>query len=115
MLLISNYACLEARFSTLLTTFLSDYLDWSTSIGLHLTSLFWGTFAAGRLLGILVTKCAEIGAITPQVGLNIFVVKNTVPEIDIMHAFRGAIPFVLVELLIIGLLVAFNDIALILI
>ena len=67
------------------------------------------------LFGILVTKCAEIGAITPPVGLNIFVVKNTAPEIDIMQAFRGAIPFVLVELDIIGLLVAFNDIAMALI
>ncbi|SMF36851.1 TRAP transporter, DctM subunit [Tistlia consotensis] len=66
------------------------------------------------LFGILVTKCAEIGAITPPVGLNIFVVKNTVPEIDLLQAFRGSIPFVLVELLIIGLLIAFNDIALVL-
>ena len=48
-------------------------------------------------------------------GLNIFVVKNKVPEIDSLQAFRGAIPFVLIEVVIIGLLVAFNDIALILI
>nr|WP_269751226.1 TRAP transporter large permease subunit [Acuticoccus mangrovi] len=63
------------------------------------------------LFGVFVTKGAEIGAITPPVGLNTFLVKNTVPEIDIMRAFRGAIPFVVVELIIIALLVSFNDIA----
>ncbi|KAL4221951.1 hypothetical protein ACF0H5_018002 [Mactra antiquata] len=55
-LLISDYACIEARFSSLLTTFLNDYLGWLTSTGLHVTSLFWGMFAAGRLLGIVVTR-----------------------------------------------------------
>lgn len=56
MLLISVYACVEGRFSSLLTTFLADYLHWSTTEGLHVTSVFWGTFAAGRFLGILVTR-----------------------------------------------------------
>ena len=56
MLLISNYACAEGRFSSLLSTFVSDYLDWTTADGLHITSLFWGTFAAGRFLGVLVTR-----------------------------------------------------------
>ncbi|OWU83055.1 TRAP dicarboxylate transporter subunit DctM [Oceanicola sp. 22II-s10i] len=98
--------------------FLGFFVDAITMMLLTLPIIFPVVLDAGIdpiLFGILVTKCAEIGAITPPVGLNIFVVKNTVPEIDIMQAFRGAIPFVLVELVIIALLVAFNDIALVLI
>ena len=98
--------------------FLGFFVDAITMMLLTLPIIFPVVLDAGInpiLFGILVTKCAEIGAITPPVGLNIFVVKNTVPEIDIMRAFVGAIPFVLVELVIIGLLVAFNDIALVLI
>lgn len=97
--------------------FLGFFVDGITMMLLTLPIIFPVVVDAGInpiLFGILVTKCAEIGAITPPVGLNIFVVKNTVPEINIMQAFRGAIPFVLVELVIIALLVAFNDIALIL-
>ncbi|MEX2519603.1 MAG: TRAP transporter large permease [Paracoccaceae bacterium] len=97
--------------------FLGFFVDGITMMLLTLPIIFPVVVDAGIhpiLFGILVTKCAEIGAITPPVGLNIFVVKNTVPEINIMQAFRGAIPFVLVELVIIGLLVGFNDIALVL-
>jgi len=59
------------------------------------------------LFGILVTKTTEIGVITPPVGLNVFVVKSAVPEIDIGDAFRGCLPFVLMEFLLMGLLILF--------
>ncbi len=58
------------------------------------------------LFGILVTKMTEIGAITPPVGLNVFVVQGAVPELSIGDAFRGAMPFVLIEGLIVLLLIA---------
>jgi len=64
------------------------------------------------LFGILVTKTTEIGAITPPVGLNVFVVKGTVPELDIGACFRGCLPFVAMELLLLGLLVAFPTLTL---
>ncbi|TNE34958.1 MAG: TRAP transporter large permease [Alphaproteobacteria bacterium] len=98
--------------------FLGLFVDGITMILLTMPIIFPVVTDAGIspiLFGILVTKCAEIGAITPPVGLNIFVVKNTVPEINVLQAFRGALPFVLMELFIIGLLIAFNDIALVLI
>lgn len=62
--------------------------------------------------GIIVVKVVELGCITPPVGLNVFVVKAAVPEMPLGQVFLGAIPFVLMELLIIGLLVAFPKIAL---
>ncbi|MEZ5653928.1 MAG: TRAP transporter large permease [Burkholderiaceae bacterium] len=57
------------------------------------------------LFGILVTKMTEIGAITPPVGLNVFVVQGAVPELNITDAFRGAAPFVVIEGVVVLLLI----------
>ncbi len=64
------------------------------------------------LFGLLVTKAVEIGAITPPVGLNAFVVKSMAPNIELKDVFYGCIPFVLMEFMIVGLLIAFPEIAL---
>lgn len=64
------------------------------------------------LFGLLVTKSVEIGAITPPVGLNAFVVKSMAPNVDLKDIFYGCIPFVVMELFIVGLLIAFPQIAL---
>jgi tripartite ATP-independent transporter DctM subunit len=66
----------------------------------------------GVLFGLLVTKAVEIGAITPPVGLNAFVVKSMAPNIEMKDIFYGCVPFVLMELVIVGLLVAFPVITL---
>lgn len=62
--------------------------------------------------GIVVVKAVELGCITPPVGLNVYVVKSTAPDADLGQIFRGIVPFVIMELLIIGLLVAFPALAL---
>lgn len=65
------------------------------------------------LFGLLVTKAVEIGAITPPVGLNVFVVKGMAPpEVELKEVFYGCVPFVLMEFLIIALLISFPEIAL---
>lgn len=64
------------------------------------------------LFGVLVVKMTEIGNITPPVGLNVFVVSTTCPEIPVREAFRGILPFFLVELVVVGLLIAFPAITL---
>ena len=53
------------------------------------------------------TKAIEIGAITPPVGLNAFVVKSSVPEVPLSDIFRGCVPFVVMEILVIALMIAF--------
>lgn len=60
--------------------------------------------------GILVVKLAEIGLITPPLGLNVYVAAS-VSKTDIGVAFAGASRFVLVELCMVGLLIAFPVIA----
>ncbi|HSV17728.1 MAG TPA: TRAP transporter large permease [Casimicrobiaceae bacterium] len=60
--------------------------------------------------GIIVTKTVEIGLLTPPVGLNAFVVKSVAPEIPLGEIFRGCFPFVLAEIAIVALLVAFPEV-----
>lgn len=69
----------------------------------------------GILFGLLVTKMVEIGAITPPVGLNAFVVKSMAPDVPLGEIFKGCLPFVLMELLIVALMIAFPQISLFLI
>lgn len=64
------------------------------------------------LFGLLVTKSVEIGAITPPVGLNAFVVKSMAPDVELKDIFYGCVPFVTMEIFIVGLLIAFPEIAL---
>ena len=62
------------------------------------------------LFGIFVTKLVEIGAVTPPVGINVFVVQGSVPGLKLGEIFRGVIPFILMELGLIGLMIAFPQI-----
>ncbi|MBI2321087.1 MAG: TRAP transporter large permease [Chloroflexi bacterium] len=47
--------------------------------------------------GILVVKMIEIGLITPPVGLNVYVMKGTVPQVPTHEIFRGTMPFLAVQ------------------
>lgn len=62
------------------------------------------------LFGIFVTKLVEIGAVTPPVGINVFVVQGSVPGLKLGEIFRGVIPFIVMELGLIGLMIAFPQI-----
>jgi C4-dicarboxylate transporter DctM subunit len=62
------------------------------------------------LFGIFVTKLVEIGAVTPPVGINVFVVQGSVPGLKLGEIFRGVIPFIAMELGLIGLMIAFPQI-----
>ncbi|MBU1361653.1 MAG: TRAP transporter large permease [Gammaproteobacteria bacterium] len=62
------------------------------------------------LFGILVTKLIEIGAVTPPVGINVFVVQGSVPGLQLGQIFRGVIPFIFMELALITLMILFPQI-----
>ncbi|WP_018689613.1 TRAP transporter large permease [Ahrensia kielensis] len=64
------------------------------------------------LFGILVTKTIEIGAVTPPIGVNAFVVAGTVKGISVKDVFIGSIPFILADLALIAVLIAAPSIAL---
>ncbi|SMF57089.1 TRAP transporter, DctM subunit [Tistlia consotensis] len=62
-------------------------------------------------LGIIVVKTAEIGLLTPPVGLNLFILSATA-KVPVATVARGVTPFVIAELIVLALLVAFPQIAL---
>lgn len=57
--------------------------------------------------GILIVCVVEIGLIHPPLGMNVFVIRATVPGIDGMEMWRGLIPFLLADLTRMGILIAF--------
>ena len=65
--------------------------------------------------GVIVVKLLEIGLITPPVGLNVFVINSVVTrEIKVHTIFLGVVKFLLADLIVLGLLVAFPIISLLL-
>ncbi|MCC6006082.1 MAG: TRAP transporter large permease [Rhodobacteraceae bacterium] len=62
--------------------------------------------------GILVLLAAEIGLITPPVGLNIFVISAQQRDIPILSIYKGILPFLLAHAAGIALLLLFPAIAL---
>jgi C4-dicarboxylate transporter DctM subunit len=63
--------------------------------------------------GVIMCMIVEIGCITPPMGLNVYVMKAAMGRsIDINEIFLGALPFVVLMLIIIAILYAFPQIAL---
>ena len=55
---------------------------------------------------------AQIGAITPPVGVCVYVIHGVSPDIPLQTIFRGTILFLIAMLACVVLLVIFPDIAL---
>ncbi|MBQ0757153.1 MAG: TRAP transporter large permease [Amphritea sp.] len=62
--------------------------------------------------GIVAVITVELGLITPPVGMNVFVIKSVAPEIPIKEIFKGVFPFVISDLVRLGLIIAFPMLAL---
>lgn len=63
--------------------------------------------------GVYVIILAEIGAVTPPVGINCFVVKGAAGNlVTLEQIFSGLIPFLLVCFAMLGLMLAFPEMAL---
>ncbi|MCG6121270.1 MAG: TRAP transporter large permease [Microvirga sp.] len=64
-------------------------------------------------LGVISVKLAEISLITPPVGLNVYIVRSASPiPLTLGDVFTGVTPFILMEVVILALLIAFPAIAL---
>jgi tripartite ATP-independent transporter DctM subunit len=63
-------------------------------------------------MGVLIIKFLEIGLITPPVGMNVFVIKSVVGDaVDLTTIFRGIAWFLVCEVFIVALLIAFPQIS----
>jgi tripartite ATP-independent transporter DctM subunit len=71
-------------------------------VGLGFNPVWWG---------VIIIKTAEIGMVTPPMGLNIFVAAAAA-RADLRASFIGVMPFVATELILLALLLAFPQISL---
>ena len=96
----------------LLMLFLGTILD-TASIILIVVPLFITLVESMGMslvwFGIVTVIGAEIGLLTPPLGISCFVIKTSLndPDISLKDVFLGAIPFAIIMLLVLILLIAF--------
>ncbi|MGB7181529.1 MAG: TRAP transporter large permease [Burkholderiaceae bacterium] len=61
--------------------------------------------------GIIVVMVVELGLITPPIGMNVFVIKGVAPDVKLSSIYRGVMPFVLAQILLIIAVFVFPSIA----
>ncbi len=104
----------------ILMLFLGTILD-TASIILIVVPLFLGLIEGMGLslvwFGIVAVVAAEIGLLTPPLGLSCFVIKATLDDdrITLKDVFLGALPFAFVMLVVLILLIRFPSLSLALI
>ena len=62
--------------------------------------------------GIVVVTVAEIGLITPPIGMNLFVVQAAARDVSQATVVKGILPFILADILRLAILLAFPAIVL---
>jgi len=61
--------------------------------------------------GVIIVLTAEMGVITPPVGVNVFVIKGIAPEVPLETIFKGIFPFLAALIIVTIILVIFPQIA----
>ena len=64
--------------------------------------------------GIYIILSMELGAISPPVGLNCFIISGVAKDVPLSTIYKGALPFMLTIFVGIALLAAFPQIAMVL-
>lgn len=62
--------------------------------------------------GILVVCVVEIGMISPPVGMNVFVLRSVLPDVETGIIWKGVTPFLIADIVRLALLVAFPIVSL---
>ncbi|MGD9116974.1 MAG: TRAP transporter large permease [Dehalococcoidia bacterium] len=103
---------------TLLILFLLGFVMPVTSTIVLLVPFLYPIFTtvlgySGIWFGVLVCVMAEIAVVTPPIGMNLFMMKGLFGKDATMgEIFKGALPFVLADVLRVAILVAFPAICL---
>ncbi|WP_439508930.1 TRAP transporter large permease subunit, partial [Yoonia sp.] len=66
----------------------------------------------GLWFGILVLIVVEVGLITPPVGMNLFIINGMAKDTPIKETYKGALPFVVTDLIRVAILTMFPAITL---
>jgi TRAP-type C4-dicarboxylate transport system permease large subunit len=102
--IITLYVILMLMLGTILDT---------ASIILIVVPLFLSALEAFGIdlvwFGIVTVVGAEIGLLTPPLGISCFVIKSTIndPDVSLADIFIGAFPFAVTMLLVLVLLIAY--------
>ena len=62
--------------------------------------------------GIVMVLNLEIAVVTPPVGLNLYALRGVCPDLRIEEIIRSAIPFVMVQFLVLMVFVLFPQLSL---
>lgn len=62
--------------------------------------------------GVMVVVAIELGLITPPIGMNVFVINSAQKDIKLTTIYRGVMPFIAIDVVRMGLLLAFPAITL---
>jgi len=57
--------------------------------------------------GIMIVIVVEMGMITPPVGMNVFVLRGMAPDVPVYSIFKGIVPFLVADVIQVGILTAF--------
>ena len=57
--------------------------------------------------GIIIVMTVELGLIHPPVGMNVFVIKSVIKDVDMSTIFVGVLPFVVTDLIRLVILIVF--------
>ena len=113
---LSKYGLLFAILAVFL--FLGCVMD-SLAIILIFVPLFTPTLVANGFdlvwFGIIVVVLTEIGLITPPIGMNVFVLKASLPKVPVGTIFIGLVPFIAVDLVRLMILTFFPSVSLVLV
>jgi C4-dicarboxylate transporter DctM subunit len=60
----------------------------------------------GIWFGIFVTVMCTIGLITPPTGMTVFVIQAQNPDIPVARIYRGTLPFLAADFVLVGMLIA---------
>ncbi len=61
--------------------------------------------------GVIIVLVTEMGVITPPVGLNVYVLKGIAKDVPLETIFKGVWPFLLALITMVGILMAFPQLA----
>ena len=102
------YIAFGCVFSAFALVLLTVPLFFPLVAGLGLDEIY-GTSPENIIIwfGIVIVVVAEIGQITPPIGMNVFVLKSMLPDVPLNTIFKGIAPFFGADLVRLAIIIAF--------
>jgi C4-dicarboxylate transporter DctM subunit len=103
MVIVAIYLVLGSLMDSLAMLFLTIPVFFPVVTAAGINPVWFGVFA------VLVV---EFGMISPPVGMNLFVIQGVLPDISLKQIWAGTVPFLLADVVRIGLIILFPSMCL---